>query len=102
MPTTRARPCSVTPAIPSARASAQADATISAVFSVRRFATEFAIVSRSDRQRTVCPRREPLDRAGPGVHRRDQPAALRLGGQFLVPAVRQPASHVDRYHLAPP
>src|SRR5580658_2393776 len=122
IPTTRARPCSVTPAIPSARASAQADATISAVFSARRFATEFAIVSRSDRQRPVCPRREggrppghrrppspagqlrgePLDRAGPGGHRRDQPAALRLGEQFLVPAVRQPASHVDRYHLGPP
>src|SRR5579862_5559026 len=122
MPTTRARPCSVTPAIPSARASVQADATISAVLSARRFATEFAIVSRSDRQRPVGQRRgggrppghrrppspaghpqgEPLDPAGPGGRRRDQPSALRLGEQFPVPAVHQSASHVDRYHLSPP
>src|ERR1700722_7053860 len=112
IPTTRARPCSVTPAIPSARASAQAAATISAVFSARRLATEFAIVSRSGRQRPVCPQREggrppahrrspspaghpqggpqgePLGSAGPGGHRRDQPAALRLGQPVRVPAVR--------------
>jgi hypothetical protein len=53
IPTARARPCSDTPAIPSSWASVQAHATIPAIFSSRRFATESAMASRSDRRRPV-------------------------------------------------